>query len=408
MVDYKVILPNWSLPKGVLVLFGLLDVPVWGYVVYTLVVTHLTIIGVTIYLHRSQAHRALDLHPVVSHFLRFWLWLTTGMETRQWVAVHRKHHAKVETEEDPHSPQIYGIRKVLFQGAELYRQAVRDPEIVERYGHGCPDDWMERNVYGRSQRGLALMLLVNLALFGVVGVTIWAVQMLWIPFLAAGVINGGGHWGGYRNYETADTSTNIVPFGLLIGGEELHNNHHAFASSARFSSKWWEFDAGWLYICGLEALGLARVKKVAPRPVMVPGKRLPDTDTLSAVIAGRFQLMARYANTVLARVHAEEMRRLEGRERGLLRAAKRLLAREESTLTGEARRRLEQALGQSQALSTVYQYKQQLQSLWEERSASQERLVQALQQWCRDAEASGIRSLQEFARTLPSYSLGTA
>ena len=250
-------------------LSGILDLPWWGYIVVALVFTHLTITAVTIYLHRHMAHRALDLHPAVTHVFRFWLWLSTGMTTIQWVAVHRKHHAFVETEDDPHSPQVAGIKKVLFDGVELYRTETRNQETMDKYGHGCPDDWIERNVYvPLSGRGYYIMLAINLILFGPIGLTIWAVQMIWIPFFAAGVVNGIGHWWGYRKFETADTSTNIVPWGILIGGEELHNNHHAFASSAKFSCQPWEFDIGWLYIRILSALGLARVKKIAPKPVL--------------------------------------------------------------------------------------------------------------------------------------------
>ena len=384
---------------------GLIQLPIWGYVVVALVFTHLTIVGVTIYLHRCQAHRALDLHPLVSHFLRFWLWLTTGMVTREWVAVHRKHHAFVETENDPHSPQVHGIRKVLLEGAELYRESSKNPEMLERYGHGTPDDWMERNLYTRySNRGYVLLLIINVALFGFLGLTIWAVQMAWIPFFAAGVINGVGHWSGYRKYQTPDTSTNIVPFGILVGGEELHNNHHAFASSARFSMQWWEFDIGWFYIRLMSAVGLARVKKVAPRPILDPSKRIPDMDTVSAVISNRFHLMAQYARTVLGSVYHEELKRLDTEKQGLLRSARALLSCETSMLSSEARERLESALGETDALQTAYRYRERLQAIWQERSASQERLLQVLQEWCREAEDSGIRALQDFARTLPRYS----
>ena len=384
---------------------GLLDLPVWGYVVVALVFTHVTIAGVTIYLHRCQAHRALDLHPVVSHFFRFWLWLSTGMVTREWVAVHRKHHAFVETPDDPHSPQVYGIRKVLLEGAELYRGSCKDPVMLERYSHGTPDDWMERNVYGpHSGKGYFLMMAINLLLFGPLGLTIWAVQMAWIPIFAAGVINGVGHWSGYRKFQTPDASTNIVPWGIVVGGEELHNNHHAFASSARFSMQWYEFDIGWMYIRIMSALGLARVKKVAPRPILDPSKSIPDMDTVSAVISNRFHLMSQYARTVLGSVYQDEMKRLDDDKRGLLRRARSLFACEECMLSSEARVRLDTALEESDALQTAFRYRARLQAIWQERTASKEGLLQALQEWCREAEASGIRALQEFARTLARYS----
>ena len=389
-------------------LSGLIELPIWGYVLVALVTTHITISGVTIYLHRAMAHRSVDLHPIVAHFFRLWLWLTTGQVTRQWIAVHRKHHAKVETEEDPHSPQVYGIGKLLLTGTELYRIGARDPETVERYGHGAPDDWLERNVYTRhSAHGYFLVLALNLILFGPIGLTIWAVQMLWIPVTAAGVINGLGHWWGYRNYETADASTNIVPWGIVIGGEELHNNHHAFASSAKLSNKWWEFDIGWLYIRTMEILGLAKVKKTAPEPVIVPGKALVDLDSVKGVIGNRMQVMSQYAKNVLGKVY-DELDRADQAERPLLRRVKKLMVREESRLSIDARERLEAALKRNHTLQTVYQYKGKLQAIWQERTASHERLRQSLQEWCREAEESGIRALQEFARTLPMYSVKPA
>lgn len=387
-------------------LYGLLELSLWQYVVVTLALTHITIVSVTIYLHRHQAHRALNLHPVLSHFFRFWLWLTTGMVTKQWSAIHRKHHARVETPDDPHSPQIFGIRKVLFQGAELYREEARNEETVSRYGHGAPDDWLERHLYTpHASHGILLMLALDLVLFGIPGITIWAIQMMWIPFFAAGVINGVGHWGGYRNYETRDCSTNIVPWGILIGGEELHNNHHAFASSAKFSNKWWEFDIGWLYIQLFQLLGLARVKKTAPKPVMVRNKGRLDVEALSVILSSQLQVMAQYGRTVVSRVHKEELQKADASSRRILRRAKSLLMREESLLTPEARERLESVLSRSNTLRTVYQYKHQLQAIWQERTASHERLLQSLQEWCKEAEATGIRALQDFARSLPRYSL---
>lgn len=387
-------------------LYGLLDLSFWQYVVATLVLTHITIVSVTIYLHRHQAHRALDLHPVLSHFFRFWLWLTTGMVTKQWSAIHRKHHARVETPDDPHSPQVYGIRKVLFEGAELYRQETRNEETMRRYGHGAPDDWLERHLYTpHASQGILLMLALDLLFFGIAGITIWAVQMMWIPFFAAGVINGVGHWGGYRNFETRDSSTNIVPWGVLIGGEELHNNHHAFASSAKFSNKWWEFDIGWLYIRVFQMLALARVKKTAPRPVMVRDKGRLDIEALSAILSNRLQVMAQYGRNVVSRVHKEELQKADASSKRILRRAKSLLVREESRLTPEARERLESVLARSNTLKTVYHYKHQLQAIWQERTASHERLLHSLQQWCKEAEATGIRALQDFARSLPRYTL---
>ncbi len=390
-------------------LYGILDLDLWQVVLAGLVLTHITIVTVTVFLHRSQAHRALDLHPAVNHFFRFWLWLTTGMVTREWVAVHRRHHAKCETPDDPHSPKILGLRKVLTEGAELYGEATDDPQIVARYSHGTPDDWVERHVYGRfTWQGVGLMLILDVLLFGVYGITLWSVQMLWIPFFAAGVINGVGHFWGYRNFESPDASTNIVPWGILIGGEELHNNHHAFPSSAKLSSKWWELDVGWFYIKLLTALGLARVKKVAPEPHVIDGKGAVDMDTLRAVISGRMHVAARYAREVLAPVSRAELCRSERHCRRLYKRAQRLLVLEGRRLDERAKQRLEQVLAQSQTLETVYQFREQLRELWERTAPSQDALLKSLQDWCQQAESTGIQALETFARNLRGYTLSPA
>ncbi|MFL6563932.1 MAG: acyl-CoA desaturase [Burkholderiales bacterium] len=389
-----------------MILNGFLDLPWWGYVAAGLGLTHVTIAAVTIYLHRCQAHRALELHPVVSHFFRFWLWLTTGMVTKEWAAIHRKHHAKCETAEDPHSPQIYGINRVLWGGVFLYVKESHNKDTLERYGHGTPDDWMERNVYTpRSVWGLWLMGAVNIALFGVVpGMLILLTQIIWIPFWAAGVINGVGHWFGYRSYDVADASTNIVPWGILIGGEELHNNHHAFASSARLSSKWYEFDLGWMYIRLLEIFGLATVKKLAPQPRFAQPKPAADLDTLHAVIANRYDVFSRYAKSV-RRTYAEEVERLKRwspRDAEVLRSLKRALLRGQAAAGAESVR-LAEALKNSRALATVIAMRHELAALWERSHASKEQLLRQLQDWCHRAEASGVASLVDFSARLRSY-----
>jgi len=383
---------------------GIFDLPWWGLVIVALVLTHITIASVTIFLHRCQAHRALDLHPIVSHFFRFWLWLTTGMNTKEWAAIHRKHHAKVETAEDPHSPQIYGINRVLWLGVFLYAKESNNVETMERYGHGTPDDWIERNVYSRfTFSGMILMGVANILLFGIVpGLAILAVQLVWIPFWAAGVINGVGHYFGYRNWATADASTNIIPFGILIGGEELHNNHHAYATSAKLSNKWYEFDIGWLYIRILETLGLARVKKLPPTPRFAPAKHVIDIETLHAVISNRYDVLARYA-TSLKKTYAEELKRLAPHDAQVLRRLKRWLTREESELKEAQRSRVADALARSTALSTVYTMRRDLLALWERSHASRDQLVRQLQDWCQRAEATGIRPLVEFSRGLRCY-----
>ncbi len=388
---------------------GLLTLPWWGYVVVTLALTQITIASVTIYLHRAQAHRALDLHPLVAHFFRFWLWLTTGMVTKEWVAIHRKHHAKCETEEDPHSPQILGINTVLWRGAELYREAAGQEDIVRGYGHGTPNDWLERRVYSRhAVLGLGLMLAADVLLFGAYGITMWAVQMVWIPFFAAGVINGLGHYWGYRNFEVADASTNLTNVAFFIGGEELHNNHHAYPGSAKFSLKWWEFDIGWLYIRLMSWLGLARVKKVAPRPVIVRGKTRVDMETLRAVIVSRMHIMAQYAKNVTLPVFKEQLRRADSQYRQLLKQARQALLREDNRVSPVQRRSLERALSENESLQTVYEYRRRLQALWGRTYNSHEKLLQALQEWCQQAEATRIQVLQDFAQRLKGYALRPA
>ena len=386
---------------------GLLSLPWWGYVVVTLALTHVTIAAVTIFLHRCQAHRGLDLHPIVSHFFRFWLWLTTGMVTKEWVAIHRKHHAKVETEEDPHSPQTRGIDTVLLRGTELYRAESRNTETLAKYGHGTPDDWVERNLYTRfSVHGVGVMLLIDLVLFGPIGATIWAVQMLWIPVTAAGIINGIGHYWGYRNFACADASTNIVPWGIIIGGEELHNNHHAYGSSAKLSSRWYEFDIGWVYIRTLELLRLATVRKVAPQFRVDRSKVTPDLATLQAIITHRYAVATSYAKSLKAAC-ATEIAALRARHAHIelpsVRRVKRWLAAEDHVLTEAERARLADAVDNSKVLQQIYHMRQELAALWGRSTESSEQLLARLQDWCRRAEASGIAPLAQFSMRLRSY-----
>ncbi|HZM36574.1 MAG TPA: fatty acid desaturase [Burkholderiales bacterium] len=387
---------------------GLLDLPWWGYALSALGLTHVTIAAVTIYLHRCQAHRALDLHPAVAHFFRFWLWLTTGMVTREWAAIHRKHHAKCETPDDPHSPQVYGINRVLWLGVFLYVKESFNQETLDRYGHGTPDDWLERKVYSRnSYIGVSLLLPLYALIFGVVpGFLIWLVQIAWIPFWAAGVINGVGHYFGYRNYDVGDASTNIVPWGILIGGEELHNNHHAFASSAKLSSKWYELDIGWLYIRILDALGLATVKKVAPKPRLAAPKPAADLETLHAVIANRYDVLSSYAKSI-KRTYAEELERLKHWSPGdaeVLRSLRRALLRGQA-IAGNEGAKLAEALKKASGLAKVIAMRQELVALWERSSASKEQLLRQLQDWCHRAEASGVAALVDFSWRLRSYQL---
>ncbi len=391
---------------------GMFDLAWWGCALVALALTHVTIIAVTIFLHRHQTHRALDLNPLVSHFFRFWLWLTTGMVTREWVAVHRKHHAKVETAEDPHSPQIYGIGRVLFFGVFLYVKAAHDRETLDKYGHGTPEDWIERNLYSRFPKsGVVVMALADILLFGVLsGLAIFAVQMIWIPFWAAGVINGVGHYWGYRNFPVENASTNIVPWGILIGGEELHNNHHAYATSARLSSRWFEFDIGWVYIRILEILRLAHVRHVATLPRFDPGKTVCDTRTLEALIQNRYYVLARYtravrdvcmkqANKLKVGAGPEGKAQLDSRILGNL---VRWLRFYTWDVTAHRPIDLEPALKKDPLLRTVYSMRHDLSELWARSTASTDQLVAQLREWCRRAEASGIGPLQRFSRELVS------
>jgi len=385
---------------------GLTNASLGAMVLYTLAVTHVTIVGVTVYLHRHSAHRALELHPALKHFFRFWLWLTTGMTTKQWTAVHRKHHADCETEEDPHSPQIFGLSKVLWQGAELYKMSATKPEILERYGKGTPDDWMERHVYtGHSVVGIGLMMAIDLALFGVAGLTIWAIQMVWIPFFAAGVINGIGHFWGYRNFECPDAARNLVPWAILIGGEELHNNHHTYPNSAKLSVKPWEFDMGWLWIRLFQLFGLARPLSTGPVVERVAGRQVIDTDTVWAVLNDRFRVMANYAERVVAPLVEQEVQRADAATRGLLKRAKRLVTREETLVDAAGRHELDQAVDANAVLKTVYELRQQLQAVWAKRGGDAEELLRAFKQWCLDAEATGIQALHDFVADLKSYTV---
>jgi stearoyl-CoA desaturase (delta-9 desaturase) len=378
----------------------------WQVVLVTLIFTHITIAAVTIYLHRSQAHRALELHPAVSHFFRFWLWLTTGMVTKEWVAIHRKHHAKCETDEDPHSPVAKGIKTVLLTGSELYRSEAKVQETLDKYGHNTPDDWIERNLYTRySWQGVGVMLVVNLLLFGALGATVWAVQMLWIPITAAGIINGIGHYWGYRNFEAPDASTNISPWGIIIGGEELHNNHHTYPTSAKLSVKPYEFDIGWLYIRTLELAGLAKVRKTPPKLELRDVKPLADGKTLDAIIANRYEVMAKYAAGLKVAVAAELDRlKAQGAENSArwkdMHLAKAWLHRDEDKIPHGVRAGLANALGDSPKLAKLVAMREELRLLWTRTNVSAEQAVVDLQAWCHKAEDSGIAMLHEFSLKL--------
>lgn len=384
-------------------LYGFLNLNFWGYVLVTLVMVQVTFMGVTLYLHRDATHRSLDLHPTLRHFFRFWLWMSSGIVTKEWVAVHRKHHARCETADDPHSPVVFGLKKVLLEGAELYKVAARDPEVTEKFGRGTPDDWMERNVYLRHRNmGIVLMVIVDLLLFGVPGIIIIAVQMLANPLMAAGVINGIGHYYGYRNFECPDAARNVMPWGFLVAGEELHNNHHAFPSSAKFSVQRWEFDIGWLYIRIFQALGLARVIRVAPSPVKVEPRVHIDLENVRAVIVNRMHVMRDYTRSVTLPVFREELRVAGGK---LSSRVRKLLVREPVLLDTQAKSRLSEVLASNQTLKTVHEFRERLTVMWSGANMSNDKLVQHLKELIAQAEASRIKVLQDFANTLRSYSM---
>ncbi|HEY0296191.1 MAG TPA: fatty acid desaturase [Bordetella sp.] len=384
---------------------GLTQAHWWQVVVYTLVMTHITIVSVTVFLHRSQAHRGLDLHPAVMHFFRFWLWMTTGMVTKEWVAIHRKHHAKCEKEGDPHSPILFGIWKVLFRGADLYRVEAANQETLAKFGHGTPNDRLEQNLYAKhSLTGVLILLAIDIALFGAIGLTVWAVQMAWIPFWAAGVVNGIGHYWGYRNYNSPDTSTNVIPWGFIIGGEELHNNHHAHGTSAKFSAKWFEIDVGWGYISVLRMLGLAKIKKVAPKLKLDPTARAIDLRTLQGVITHRYEVMARYTD-VIRQAAREELSKLQGQSDrwAKLYRVRGSLTRNEEMLQPDQLAEVDSTIAQHPMLSTLVQMRRELGRLWESSSSSSEQLLVELQAWCHRAQQSGIAGLEQFAKRLSRY-----
>ena len=379
-----------------------------GLVVFTLVVTHITIVSVTVYLHRYSAHRSLGLHPALQHFFRSWLWLTTGMVTKEWTAIPRKHHAKCETEDDPHSPVVKGIGEIFWRGVESYKDAVDDKPMLDRYGAGCPDDWLERNVYTNNSCGISLLFVINVGLFGAIGITIWAIQMIWIPVFAAGVVNGIGHWWGYRNFECPDAARNVVPWGILVGGEELHNNHHTYPNSAKLSVKPFEFDLGYAWIRLFAMLGLARVRSTGPVVERVPGKSILDTEAAWALLNDRFCVMARYAEEVVAPAVEAEYRKADMATRKLLKRGNKVLCKEESLIDEKARIRIGELLAQSAEIRLIYELRIRLQEVWAKRGGNMDEVLDELREWCRQAEESGMHSLHDFAETLKSYAMPQA
>jgi fatty-acid desaturase len=384
---------------------GVLDLSAWQIVLYTLIMTHISIICITVYLHRAMAHRAMDIHPALAHFFRFWCWFTMATVTKEWIAVHRKHHAKCETDEDPHSPVKKGLKTVLLGGAELYQTEISKEETINRYGKGCPETWVDVNIYEKNKNvGITILGFMNVILFGPIGLTVWAIQMLWQPVHAAGIINGVGHVFGYRNFECADASRNITPLAIWIGGEELHNNHHTYPNSAKLSVKAWEFDIGWMYIRMFEILRLVKNVRKGPVAHVDVNKTELDLDAAMAAANNRFQIMAKFYQAVIKPVVKDTKSEANAKLAPIMRRAKKLLTRDDSLMTDQYRSQLAELIEYDEMVEKVYQMKQQLQQVWKKRSASRDELLHAMQAWCKEAEASGIHALEEFAVSLKQYS----
>jgi stearoyl-CoA desaturase (Delta-9 desaturase) len=381
-------------------MYGLLNFSFWGYLGFTLVVMQLTLAGVTLYLHRDQAHQSIVLHPALRIFFRVWLWLTTAMITREWVAVHRKHHAMCEREGDPHSPVVFGLNKVLLEGAELYQIEAANSETVAKYSRGCPDDKLEHFLIRNENLGIQILFAAYILLLGVPGIIVYAIQMLTIPVLAAGVINGLGHAKGYRNFECDDAATNLVPWALFVGGEELHNNHHAFPTSAKFSVQWWEFDMGWLFISLMKPLGLVTVRRTAPKPKLAAAPRAVDIETLQAVLMNRMNVLRSYTRSVTLPVLKKEA---ETSAHDFMAKAKKLLVRNPVLLDNFSKQHLSELLEANQSLKTVHEYRERLMALWDQAHMTNDNLVAHLRKWCAEAETSGVRALEEFSQNLREY-----
>ena len=385
---------------------GLIPLSLIEYAIYTLVVTHITIVAITLYLHRGVCHSAIEIHPILSHFFRFWLWLTTSMRTADWVAIHRRHHAKVETEDDPHSPTFYGINKVILQGADLYHKEKNNKETIEKYSQNCPKDWIEEKVYtGRNNIGILLLFILNIVLFGVVGIIIWAIQMAWTPIFAAGGINGAGHYWGYRNYDTSDDSTNMGPVGILIGGEELHNNHHAFPTAAKFSLKPWEFDIGWMYIKIFSLLGQVRVKRLAPKTIINAPRESLDSEIGYALLKSKLTVITNYTKVVLSPLMKHESKKATGDLKRLLDQSKASLVREPHRITNQQTSSLDLIFNKCNSLKVAYDLKNKLFDILHSRNLQHDKFLDTINDWCEEAKSVGIESLSDFSSSLKGYKI---
>ncbi|MBT3548965.1 MAG: acyl-CoA desaturase [Gammaproteobacteria bacterium] len=387
-----------------IIINGIVEFTWIGYVIYTLIVTHITIVAITLYLHRGVCHSAIEIKPALGHFFRFWLWLTTSMRTADWVAIHRKHHAKVETIDDPHSPAFYGIKNVLLRGADLYHDEKNNAETISKYSQNCPKDWVEEHVYtGRNNQGILILFIGNILLFGVVGIIIWAIQMAWTPIFAAGGINGAGHYWGYRNYDTSDDSTNMAPVGILIGGEELHNNHHAFPTAAKFSLKPWEFDIGWLYIKIFSAIGQINVKRLAPKTVVNDPSETLDSETGYALLRSKLTVITNYTKTVLSPLLKQESMQASNEFKTLLKRSKPSLVREPHRISNQEIVTLDEIFKKSVALKTAYNLKNKLFDILHSRNLKHESFIETINAWRDEAQNEGIDCLIDFSNSLKGY-----
>lgn len=375
----------------------------WWSVIFLLVTTHITILTVTVYLHRAVSHRALTLNKWIEHFFRFWGWFTTGQSTRQWAAVHRKHHAFCEKDGDPHSPKIFGLKKVFFQGVSLYRTEAKNPETIEKYGKFTPNDWLENKLYENySWLGLVVLLLIDVAFFGVHGTWVWLAQILWIPFWAAGVVNGVGHVKGYRNFNTDDQSRNICPIGFIIGGEELHNNHHAYPTSAKLSMRWYEFDMGWGWIKAFEFFKLAKINKQYSFPVFDKKKEEIDGINLQAFLSNKSYVLKMFFTQTKASVqrYIEEVKKQDqGLNEYSIKKLKQYFYESYDSLKEEEKKIVFKLL-QNEKLKAVFNIKESMIKIWNEKNLNYNQLLEKLTVWQKEAYNHGMHDIKEFSQKI--------
>ncbi len=389
-----------------LLINGLIEFTWVEYIIYTLIVTQITIMAITLYLHRGICHSAIDIRAPLAHFFRFWLWFTTSMKTADWVAIHRKHHAKVETIDDPHSPIVHGINTVLFRGADLYAEEKANEETIKKYSHNCPNDWIEHKIYsGKSNLGILFLFILNILMFGVVGIIIWAIQMMWTPIFAAGGINGVGHYYGYRNFDTADESTNMMPIAFFIGGEELHNNHHAYPTAAKFSYKPWEFDIGWLYIKIFSIIGLVKVKRLAPKTIVEETSKELDSETAYALLRSKILVITNYTKKVINPIMKKETKSASNELKKLIKKSKTSFLRQPDRISNQSITDLQMIFNENNSLSIVYNLKNKLHSILNSKYSKLDKFKDTINEWCLEAKSQGIDDLNDFSESLKGYKI---